>query len=166
MDEEKKMWEVKGTMIGAGRALVENTDEGWEVLEGVGREGDFWTNGMVKIRCGKKELEESGWKVWEDETMVDKFDGKVVKKEELGGEEEEGEEMEIDEVEENGRGRGDGKGVEKVEKGKAMQVEVVEISSGSEGGSGMSLIEEWKEGKRAKERRLRDENRKRRLKGW
>jgi len=50
-------------------------------------------------------------------------------------------------------------------KGKGVGIEVVDISSGSEGGSGVGLIEEWKEERRVKEKRLRDENRKREIEG-
>ena len=52
--DDGKVWEVRGTLIGEGRALVGGEEEGWEVVEGLKREGDFWTNGVVKIRCGKK----------------------------------------------------------------------------------------------------------------
>ena len=106
------------------------------------REGDFWTNGSLKIRCGKKGLEESGWTVWEDETMVDTFEGKMVKKERLEGEKEVGEKMEVDEEGRVEGMAGEVKGKEKERKGKGAQVEVVEISSGSEEGSGVGLIEE------------------------
>jgi len=88
--------EVKGTLIGEGRALIGGEEEGWEIVEGLKREGDFWTNGKIKMRCGKKGLEESGWKVWEDEMMVDTFDGKVVKKEKLEEKIESEELMEVD----------------------------------------------------------------------
>ena len=67
---------MRGTLIGEGRVLIGGEEEGWEVVEGLKREGEFWTNGVIKIRCGKKGLEESGWKVWEDETMVDTFEEK------------------------------------------------------------------------------------------
>ena len=74
-------------------------------MERVKREGDFWTNGSVKIRCVKKGLEESGWKVWEDETMVDTFEGKVVKEERVEkGDIEVSERMELDEESEESDG--------------------------------------------------------------
>jgi len=114
--------------------------------------------------CGKKGLEESGWKVWEDETMVDTFEEKVIKKEKLGEGGDAGEGMEVDEEESEGVEEGKmeemGKG-----KGKGKQVEVVSISSGSEEGSGVGLIEEWREEKRAKETRLKKENRTREVEG-
>ena len=163
--DDEKVWEVKGTMIGEGRALVGGEEEGWEVVEGLERRGDFWTNGVIKIRCGKKGLEGSGWKVWEDETMVDTFEEKVIKKEKLEGAREEGDKMEVDGGEVVGVGE---KVVVKeggMEKGKAVEREVVEISSESEGGSGVGLIEEWKEEKQAKEKRMRDERRKREVEG-
>jgi len=165
VEDDGKMWEVKGTLIGEGRALVGGKEQGWEVVEGLKRNGDFWTNGTIKIRCGKKGLEESGWKVWEDETMVDTFEEKVIKKEKLVAEGVVGEEMELDEevVVEKEEGEGGSKEVEG--KGKGKEVEVVDISSGSEGGSGVGLREEWKEEKRAKDKRLKDESRKREVEG-
>jgi len=165
VEDSGNVWEVRGTLIGEGRALVGGEEEGWEVVEGLKREGDFWTNGAIKIRCGKKGLEESGWKVWEDETMVDTFEGKVIKKEKLGDGREVVEEMEVDEEEKVGSAEGEGKVEGGVDKGKGMQVEVVDISSGSEGGDGVGLIEEWKEEKRAKDKRLRDEGKKRETEG-
>jgi len=165
VEDDGKEWEVKGTMIGEGRALVGGEEEGWEAVEGLERKGEFWTNGVIKIRCGKKGLEESGWKVWEDETMVDTFEEKVIKKEKLGGAREEGDEREVDEKEvvrvevkvENEVGE--------MKREKAVEREVVEISSGSEEGSGVGLIEEWKEEKQAKEKRMKDERRKREVEG-
>ena len=159
------MWEVKGTMFGEGRALVRSKEEGWEVIEGLERGGDFWTKGKIKIRCGKKGVEESGWKVQEDKTMVDTLDGKVIKK--VKGERGEGEEeeMEIDEEEEREesgvdmRVKGEGK------EGRGNEVEVVSISRRSRRSSGVGLIEQWKEEKRAKEKRMKDENRKREVEG-
>ena len=60
-------------MIGNGMALVGDKESGFDLLEELERDRDFMTNGKVWIRCGKKELEESSWKVWEDEEMVDTF---------------------------------------------------------------------------------------------
>ena len=80
---EKRSAEVveeQGSMIGEGRALVSRGDGTYNLLENMIRDGDFWTNGKGRIKCGKKGLEESNWKVWEDEEMVDSFDGKVVKR--------------------------------------------------------------------------------------
>ena len=88
---EKRLAEVverQGSMIGEGRALVKRGDGAYDLLDDMIRDGDFWTNGSARIRCGKKGLEESSWKVWEDEEMVDTFDGKVVKKEKVEEEEE------------------------------------------------------------------------------
>ena len=68
--------EVKGTLIGEGRALIGDRASGLKLLEGLERDGDFMTNGVVRIKCGKKGLAESSWKVWEDEEMVDTFEGK------------------------------------------------------------------------------------------
>ena len=42
---------------------------------------------------------------------------------------------------------------------------MVSVSSGSEGGNGVGLIEGWKEEKRAKDKRLRDEGKKRETEG-
>ena len=67
--------EVKGKLIGEGRALIGDLESGFELLEGLERDGDFMTNGVVRIRCGKKGLGESSWKVWEDEERVDTFEG-------------------------------------------------------------------------------------------
>jgi len=156
--------EVKGTMIGEGRALIGGVEEGWEVLEGFKQDGDFWTNGTVKVKCGKKGLEESGWKVWEDETMVDTFDGKVVKKEKLEEVFREEELMEVD-MEEANESEEEEKEEERGKKGKGVRAEVVEISSGSEEDRGVGLIEEWKEERRAKEKRLKVENKKREIEG-
>ena len=73
-------------------------------MEGLVKDGDFWTNEKVKVRCGKKGLEESVWKVWKDEEVKDTFEGKGKGKEVLGKRDEvvvveEGEVMEVDVVE-------------------------------------------------------------------
>ena len=158
---KKRLAEVverQGSMIGEYRALVKRGDGAYDLLEDMVRDGDFWTNGSVRIRCGKKGLEDSSWKVGEDEEMVDTFDGKVVKKEKVveEAEVEEGEGMEVDssseEEEEEER-----KCIKEVGKGKGKEVEVVDLSSGSEVGSGVGLIDAWKEEKIAKERREREE---------
>ena len=156
--------ERQGSMIGEGRALVKRGDGAYDLLEDMVSDGDFWTNGSVRIRCGKKGLEESSWKVWEDEEMVDTFDGKVVKKEKV--EEVKGEvvEMEIDESSEEEE-EVEKEGVGKVDKGKGKEIEVVDISSGSDEGSGVGLIDAWKEEKVAKERREKEEKRKREVEG-
>jgi len=164
-DKSDEVWEVRGTMIGEGRALVESEEEGWEVVEGLEREGDFWTNGKIKIRCGKKGLEESGGKVWEDKTIVDTFDRKVVKKDKLEEEKVENEDMEIDEEEEGKEKRERGEEVKEGKRVGEKEVEVIDLSSGSEKENGVGLIEEWKEEKRVKEKRLKDERRKREVKG-
>ena len=46
--------ERQGNMIGEGRALVKRGDGAYDLLEDMVRDGDFWTNGSVRIRCGKK----------------------------------------------------------------------------------------------------------------
>ena len=98
-DGEKSLAEVierQGSMIGEGRALVKRGDGAYDLVEGMERDGDCTTNGSVRIRCGKKGWEESSWKVWEDEEIVDKFDGKVVKKKKVEEVEAEVESMEVD----------------------------------------------------------------------
>ena len=55
--------EVKEKLIGEGRTLVGDLESGFEVLEGLERDGEFMTNGVVRIRCGKKGLAESSWRV-------------------------------------------------------------------------------------------------------
>ena len=164
---EKRLAEVverQGSMIGEGRALVKRGDGAYDLLEYMVRDGDFWTNGSVRIRCGKKGLEDSSWKVWEDEEMVDTFDGKVVKKEKVEEEEKDIVNMEIDEEESDEEEEKEVE-VKKVDKGKGKEIEVVDISSGSEEGNGVGLIEVWKEEKIAKERREKDEKKKRELEG-
>jgi len=142
---------VCGTMLEEGRALIGNKDEGWEIAEGLVRKGNFWANEEIKIRCGKKGLEDSVWKVWEDVEMVDTFEGK-------GEEKGKGrEEVEMKDVEEEEK-------VIKKEKGEG-KIEVIDMTSGSEEGSGVGLIEEWKVKKEAKERRERNEKKKRELEG-
>ena len=153
--------ERQGSMIGEGRALVKRGDGAYDLLEDMVRDGDFWTNGSVRIRCGKKGLEDSSWKVWEDEEMVDTFDGKVVKKEKVDEEKEEVVDMEVDEeISEEEEG-----GKKVMDKGKGKEIEVIDISSGSEEGSGVGLIKEWKEEKIAKERRMKEEKKKREIEG-
>ena len=161
---ERRLAEVvtrQGSMIGEGRALASRGDGTYDLLEGMEWDGDFWTNGEVRIKCGKKGLEDSSWKVWEDEEMVDTFDGKKVKKEKVEEKEEESDGMEVDE-EEGGKREVVEKGKDK---GKGKEIEVVDISSGSEEGSGVGLIEEWKEEKVAKEKREKEEKKKREVEG-
>jgi len=55
--------EIKGKVIGGGMALIREGGGGWEVLEELVKEGDFWTNEKIKIRCGKMGLEENGGEV-------------------------------------------------------------------------------------------------------
>jgi len=150
--------EVVGRVIGEGMALIGDKEGGWEVLEGLVRDGDFWANEKVKIRCGKKGLEESGWKVWEDEEVKDTFEGKGKGKEFLGKKDEvivveEGEVMEVDVVEVK-------EGVVKRCKGKE-----VEVSEDEEMGEGLGLIEEWKEKELTRVRKLKEEERKREKEG-
>jgi len=83
--------------------------------------------------------------------MVDTLEGKKEGKEKGRGE------IEMKDVEE-------GEKVIKKEKGEEG-VEVIEITSRSEEGSGVGLIEEWKVKKEAKERRERSEKKKRELEG-
>ena len=137
-------------------------DGAFDLWEDMVRDGDFWTNGSVRIRCGKKGLEESGWKVWEDEEMVDTFDGKVVRKEKVEEEKVEVEGMEVDEEEDDEEEEEE---VRVLDKRKGKEIEVVDISSGSEVGSGVGLIEVWKEEKIAKKRREREEKKKREVEG-
>ena len=161
---EKRLAEVverQGSMIGEGRALVKRGDGAFDLLEDMVRDGDFWTNGSVRIRCGKKGLEDSSWKVWEDEEMVDTFDGKVVKKEKV----EEVEVEDVEMVEDEGDSEEEGEVKGRLDKGKGKEVEVIDISSGGEEGSGVGLIEEWKEEEIAKERRMKEEKKKRELEG-
>ena len=172
--------EVKGKLIGEGRALVGDLESGFELLEGLVRDGDFMTNGVVRIRCGKKGLAKSSWKVWEDEEMVDTFEGKggrgeedVVMEERVEVKEEVEKEWVrkgVDEVieellegvqeEEWEKRRGKERKIEE-----ERRVEVVDLCGSSEGGSGVGLLEEWKEEKEAKERRERNERKKRETEG-
>ena len=46
-----------------GKGLLNLGGDDCEVVEGLVRVGEFWTNGKVKFRCGKKVLEEEEWKV-------------------------------------------------------------------------------------------------------
>ena len=177
--EELRM--VSGTMLANGRALLGNEKDGWEVVSDMVRVGNLWTNGKVAIRCGKKGLAESDWKVWEDEEIEDTFEGKG---------EEEGEDVEMDEevevkvekdevwVRKNvdevvAEGLKGVKGEEwerkkmEEEKNKRMKgvVEVVDLCGDSEEESGVGLIEKWKEEKVGKEKREKDERRKREVEG-
>jgi len=153
LEEEK---EVCGTMLEEGRALIGNKEEGWEIVEGLVRSGDFWGNGEVRIRCGKKGLEDSVWKVWEEVEMVDTFEEKGEREgKEKGGKGKGKEGVEEGETEER-----------RIKKEKGVEnMEVVEISSGSEEDSGVGLIEEWKVKKEARERRERSEKKKREVEG-
>ena len=172
--------EVKGKLIGEGRALVGDSESGFEVLEGLERDGDFITNGVVRIRCGKKGLAESGWKVWENEEMVDTFEGKggrgeedVVMEEEVEVKEEKEEEWirrNVDEVIgemlEGVKGEGWTARKEKEKNVKEVEeVEVVDLCGSSEVDCRVGLLEEWKEEKEAKEKRERSERRKREVEG-
>ena len=130
--------------------MVGDREAGWEVLEDLVKEGEFWTNEKVKIRCGKKGLEESVWKVWEDEEVKNTVEGKGKGKEVLGKKEEvvvieQGEVMEVDVVE---------VGKEEVKRCKGKEVEVNEDEEMEEG---LGLIEEWKEKELARVKRLKGE---------
>ena len=153
---------VVGTMLANGKALLGNEKDGWEVVSDIVRVGNLWTNGEVAMRCGKKGLEKSEWAVWEDEKVVNTFDGKEVKIER------EVEKMEVDSVVEGLLEGVKGERWEK-EKGKKgrgeKEVEVIDLCGSSEEGSGVGLREEWREEKIEKERRERDERRKREVEG-
>ena len=168
---------VGGVMLANGKALLGNEKDGWKVVHDMVRVGNLWTNGEVAIRCGKKGLEEEGWKVWEDEEVKDTFEGK-------GGEA--GEDVEMGEVDikveredrieedvervmkdmlRDVKGEEWAKGDRSGKKEKREEIEVVDLC-GSEGGEGgVGLIEEWREEKRAKEKRERGERRKREVEG-
>jgi len=150
--------EVVGKMIGEGMALVGDKVGGWEVLEDLVRDGDFWANEKVKIRCGKKGMVEKDWKVWEDVGMVDTFEGKGGREEEerVGEEDEvegEGERMEMD---------GEGEGVGEV---KRCKEEVIVVSEDEVEEVGLGMVDEWKEKELARVKRLRDEEKKREKEG-
>ena len=49
---------VGGRFLGGGKSLVNLGGDDWEVVEGLARVGEFWTNEKVRFRCGKKVLEE------------------------------------------------------------------------------------------------------------
>ena len=157
------MVEVKGKMIGNRMALVGDKESGFDLLEELERDGDFMTNGKVRIRCGKEGLEESSWKVWEDEEMVDTF---VDKKEDQEKEEEvEDVDMDISGMLESVKGERWAMEKEEREVKKEKSVEVVDLCESSEGERGVGLLEEWKEEKKVKERREKEERRKREVEG-
>jgi len=143
-------------MLEEGRALIGSKKKGWEVVEGLVRDEDFWANEEVRIRCGKKGLEDSTWRVWEDVEIVDTFEGKG----ERGKREEEGKDIVGKEVEM----RGVEERMIKKEKGTEV-VEIIDISSGSEEGSEVSLIEKWRVKKEVMEKRERCEKKKREMEG-
>ena len=152
--------EVKGKLIGDGRAQVGDKKSGFDILEGLERDGDFITNGKVRIRCGKKGLEESSWRVWEDEVMVDTLEGK-------GGEveREEDVDMDIGGMLEGVKGEEWAKKEEAREVKRGKSVEMVDLCESTEGGSRVGLIEEWKGEKSAKKKREKEERRKREVEG-
>ena len=177
--EELEM--VEGTMLANGRALLGNEKDGWEVATDMVRVGNLWTNGKVAIRCGKKGLDSSDWKVWEDEEVKDTFEGRG---EEEGEDVEMGEGVEIKvEREEEGVRKGVDKIMEEMLEGvkgekwakekksdegykkKKEEIEVVDLCGSSGEESGVGLIEEWKEEKVGKERREKEERRKREVEG-
>ena len=177
--EDLKM--VVGTMLANGRALLGNEKDGWEVVSDMVRVGNLWTNGKVAIRCGKKGLDESEWKVWEDEERKDTFEGKgreesedVDMEEEVEvkvEKEEKWERKNVDEVVaemlEGVKGEKWVKDKEEKRGGKKVreEIEVIDLCGSSEEGSGVGLIEEWKEEKMGKEKREKDERRKREVEG-
>ena len=177
--EELKMGE--GTMLANGRALLGNEKDGWEVATDMVRVGNLWTNGKVALRCGKKGLDESEWKVWEDEEMKDTFEGRGEAGEgdvEMEGgvevkveKEEKWVRRDVDEVlEESLRGVKGEKWAKEEEKKREIKrgkevIEVIDLCGSSEEESGVGLIEEWKEKKVGKEKRERNERRKREVEG-
>ena len=72
---EEGVREISGTILNGGKALIGGEREGWQVLVGLMRVGNYWTNGKIKIRCGRRGLDESDRKVWEDEEIVDTLEG-------------------------------------------------------------------------------------------
>ena len=180
-DGMEEVWEIPGTVIGEGKVLVGSEEEGWEVLVGLTRVGNFWTNGKVKIRCGKKGLDESGWKVWEDKEVEDTVKGKE-KRESEDIEMGEGAELKVEKEEvwvrknvdkvignmrEGVKGGEWEKGEKKGSSDKKVkeEIEVVDLCGSSEGGSGVGLLEEWKVEKETKEKREKRERRKREVEG-
>ena len=173
--------EIEGTILDGGKALIGREKEGWEVLVGLTRVGNYWTNGKVRIRCGKKGLVESDWKVWEDEVVVDTFEGKKEKMDEDVGMDEgveikrEKEEVwvrkDVDEVIggmlEGVRGEewAKEKGKKRREEVIKEEVEVIDLCGSREEESGVGLLEEWREEKEAKEKREKDERRRREVEG-
>ena len=173
--------EIDGTILEGGKALIGGEKEGWKVLVGLTRVGNYWTNGKVKIRCGKKGLAESDWKVWEEEEVEDTFEGKGrVESEDI--EMEEGVEVKVEKEERWVRENVDeviGEMLEGVkgeewakekegggrDKKKKEEVEVIDLCGSSEEGSGVGLVEEWKVEKETKERREKRERRKREVEG-
>ena len=168
-----------GRVLGGGKGLVNLGGDDWEVVEGLARVGEFWTNGKVKFRCGKKVLEEEEWKVWENEEMENTFKGKR-REESEDVEMEEGVEVKMEKEEvwmrknvdevigemlEGVKGEVWAKEEEERKKGKKEEIEVIDLCESSEGSGGVGLIEEWKEEKWTKEKRKRDERRKREVEG-
>ena len=180
-ENEGGVREISGTILEGGKALIGGEKEGWEVLVGLKRVGNFWTNGKIKIRCGKKGLEESDWKVWEDEEIMDTFEGKG-KRESEDVEMEDGVEIKVEKVEkwerenvdrviggmlEGVKGEKWAKEEEKLVKGKKVreEVEVIDLCESGEESGGIGLLEEWKVEKETKERREKKERRRREVEG-
>ena len=174
--EEKVVGE---RFLDGGKGLINLGGDDWEVVEGLARVGEFWTNGRVKFRCGKKVLEEEEWKVWEDEEVVNTFEGKGKEREEdvemegvevvIKKEREDKIGKDVDRVMrdmlEGLKGEEWAKEKERSKKGKKEIIEVVDLCEGSVEGEGVGLIEEWKEEKEAKEKREKNERRKREVEG-
>ena len=149
--------EIEGTILDGGKALIGGEKEGWKVLVGLTSVGNYWTNGKVSIRCGKKGLGEGDWKRWEDEEIVDTFEGKK-REDNEDVEMEEGmevkEEKEEEKVEEDEgsviRSRLEGVKEERWAKEEEVrgikkerrEVEVIDLCGSSEEGSGVELLEE------------------------
>ena len=169
---------VGGRFLGGGKGLVNLGGDDWEVVEGLARVGDYWTNGKVKFRCGKKVLEEEEWKMWEDEKMTDTFEGKGKGKEEdvemegvevdIKKEREEKIGEDVDRVMRDMLGELKGEGWVREREGnkrEKSEIEVVDLCDSSEGGEGLGMIEKWKEEKEAREKREKCERRKREVEG-
>ena len=179
--KEESVREIDGTILEGGKALIGGEKEGWRVLVGLMRVGNFWTNGKIKIRCGKKGLDESDWKVWEDEEIKDTFERKgAVEDEDVEMDEEVKVKIEKKEVwvrkDEDEVIEGMLEGVEGenwAKKGKEKEggkrwkeeVEVIDLCGSSEEGSGVGLLEEWKVEKETKERREKKKRKKREVEG-
>ena len=117
--------------------------------------------------------------MWEDEKVVNTFEGRGEEREEdvemegvevdikVEREDRMGEDVDrvMKDMLEGIKGEEWAKGEEKNKKGKKEEVEVVDLCGSSKGEGEVSLLEEWKEEKEAKERREKRERRKREVEG-